>query len=269
MTPTARIRLLVGLAALVAAAIVAGVVYATRQDPTQPKVACRARPFVVTGVKSRNVAAVRAAMALPERAAARKLAVLAQAYPADPVVQFNDAVVLECAGFLPDAVAAYERARKTGFDTYYEVQSDVLLHPQYFQQGGYPPFQYSGHDRLLVQGAVAQQGYHQHTAEKLWARAAAQEPGSDVAQVAAAVGLFSMSDPSKAFSHLGPLVKRFPRSQSVRFHLGLMLTYLGETKQARLELQKAAALGAETVLGRQARRLLRGFVASGTSPPKR
>lgn len=268
MSPTARIRLLVGLAAFAAAATVAGVVYATRQDPAQPKVACHPRPFVIAGVRSDNVAAVRAAMALPEKDAARKLAVLAQTYPDDPLVQFNDAVALECAGYLPDAAAAYERARTTGRDTYYEVQSDVLLHPQYFQFGGYPPFVYSGHDPLLVQGQVAQRAYHQHTAEQLWARAAAKEPGSDVAQVAAAVGRFSMSDPARAFSRLGPLVRRFPRSQSVRFHLGLMLTYLGQTRQAKVEFQKAVALGPRTSLGQQARKLLQGFVASGTKPPK-
>ena len=55
-----------------------------------------------------------------------------------------------------------------------------------------------------------------------------------------------------AFSHLGPLVRRFPESQSVRFHLGLLLAWTGQRQQAVKEFNDAVALGPTTVLGKQA-----------------
>lgn len=269
MTPTLRVRLLVVLAALAAAGVVAGVVYATRQDPSQPKVACHATPKIVAGAPSRNVAAVRAAMTLKTRAAANALEPIAQTFPHDPVVLFNDALVLYCAGFVNEAATAFEQAKKAGQDTYYAVESDVLLHPQFFQQGGYPPFVYSGSDRLLIQGQVLQRAYHQQSAEQVWARDAELHPDSDVAQVAAAVGLFDMDDVTPAFSHLGPLVKQFPKSQSVRFHLGLMLVWTGQANQALVEFRAARKLGPSTALGKQAAAFLAKLAPAGTKAPKR
>lgn len=268
MSPTARVRLVVLVAAAAAAAVVAGVVYATRQDPAQPKVVCRAKPLVVPGVRSGNVAAVRAAMAQPSRAAARALEPLAQAHPDDPVVLFNDALALYCGGYPAEAATAFAQAKKAGYDTYYEVESDVLLHPQFFQQG-YPPFQYTGRDRLLLAGAIEQRAYHQHSAEKLWARAARLHPDDDLAQVAAAVGRFDMSDLNASFSRLGPLVKRFPRSQAVRFYLGLLLAWTGQRDQAVIEFRAARKLGPATSLGKQADAFLGRLVTGGTNGSKR
>ena len=56
---------------------------------------------------------------------------------------------LFCAGYLADADQAYRAAKKAGRDTFYEIQADVILHPQYFK-GGYPPFQSESNDPLLV-----------------------------------------------------------------------------------------------------------------------
>jgi tetratricopeptide (TPR) repeat protein len=267
-------RILVGLAALVAAGVVAGVVLATRQDPSQPKAICATpSPKIVAGVSSKRIAAVRAAFAKPPKQAALALEPLVQESPKDPVVVFNDALALFCAGYPNEATQAFLQAKKVGYDTYYEVESDVLLHPQYFQgsdgEGGYPPFLYTGSDPLLLRGQIEQRAYHQHSAEKLWARDAKLHPNDPDAQVAAAVGRFDMSDLNASFSRLGPLVKRFPKSQSVRFHLGLLLIWIGEGKQAKTELQHAVALGPHTALGQQAAKLLTGLVPSGTNGAKR
>jgi predicted Zn-dependent protease len=262
-------RAIVAVAAIVAAAVVAGVVYATRQDPAQPKVLCkRAGALIVQGVSSPHLAAVRSAMAKDARTAARELQSLANENPRDPVVQYNEGAALFCAGYLDDAAAAFRRAKKAGRDTQYEVQADNLLHPRFFQ-GGYPPFDYTGHDPLLVRGQIAQRNFHQRTAERLWARAARLHPNDPDAQVAAAVGRFDMDDLSASFSRLGPLVKRFPKSQTVRFHLGLLLVWTGQAKQALTELRLAHKLGPTTPMGKEAAKLLAGVAKTGTRSTQR
>jgi len=268
VSPALRVRLVVAAAVAAAAGIVVGVVYATRQGPPQPSAQCKKRPtpIVLPGVHSDHIAAVRAAFEKPPRAAARALEDLAQQNPRDPVVQFNDGTALLCAGFSAEAAQAYAQAKKAGRNTWYEVKADNLLHPQFFQDG-YPPFLYAGKDELLIQGQVAQRGFHQHTAERLWARAAKQHPTDPDAQAAAAVGRFDMDNLSASFSRLGPLVKRFPRSQTVRFHLGLLLTWTGQKTQAVKEFRAARALGPATALGKDANAFLRGLVTSGTNGP--
>ncbi len=260
-------RLLVGLIAVVAAATVASVVYATRQDPAQPKAVCKTREGLHRPGRSLDATSpqVQAAFAKGAKAAALALEPLAQVSPKDAVVAFNDGLALYCAGYPNEAATALEQAKKVGANSYYRVQADLLLHPQYFQGGGYPPFEYYGHDPLLIQGQVAQRGYHQVTAEKLWARAAKLHPDDVDAQVAAAVGRFDMDDLNASFSRLGPLAKRFPKSQTVRFHLGLMLVWIGQRTQAIAELKQAEALGRDTQLGKQAAKLLAGIEKGGSS----
>jgi tetratricopeptide (TPR) repeat protein len=265
MSPVTRMRLLVGAAAVLAAGLVAGVVLATRQDPASARAQCSSpKPLIVPGVPSPNIAAVRSALAEPPKAAARTLEPLALRNPTDPVVQFNFGTVLFCAGFVTDAESAFRQAKKAGYDTYYEIQSDTILHPQFFQHG-YPTFDLVGDDPLLVQGQILQRRGKQHSAERLYARAARLHPDDDQAQVAAAVGRFDEDNLSASFSRLGPLVKRFPRSQSVRYHLGLLLAWTGQRDQSVVEFRKARALGPRTRLGKQAETFLQGLVASGTN----
>jgi hypothetical protein len=64
-------------------------------------------------------------------------------------------------------------------------------------------------------------------------------------------------------------VKRFPKSQSVRFHLGLLLAWTGQRAQAATEFRAARALGPKTSLGKQADAFLKGLVATGTNSPQR
>ena len=70
--------------------------------------------------------------------------------------------------------------------------------------------------------------------------------------------------PQRAFSRLGPLARRFPRAPTVRFHLGLLLLWLGDVKDARVQLRRAAAEGPATPLGREAQRFLDRLAGSGT-----
>jgi predicted Zn-dependent protease len=260
-----RVRLVAGLAAVGAAAVVVGVVSATRQDPAQPKVRCNPAPFVVPGVASPNVGAVEHALLLPARKAPAALETLAQAAPHDPVVQFNYALALYCAGYLDDAAQAFRAAKTAGRDTFYEIRADSILHPQYFSQG-YPIFQATGDvPPLLRRGIAAQQAGHQHTAERLYARAARLHPDDDQAQVAAAVGRFDEDDLAASFSRLGPLVKRFPQSVSVRYHLGLLLAWTGQRAQAVVEFRAASRLAPRSPLGREAKAFLARLVPDRTS----
>ena len=147
------------------------------------------------------------------------------------------------------------------------MRSDNFLHPQYFPDG-YPTFTYFGNDPLLIQGQIQQRG---STAERraLYARAARLHPNDADAQVAAAVGRFDMDDLNASFSRLGPLVKRFPRSQTVRFHLGLLLAWTGQRRTAvkEFELGTGARAGDEA---RESRRtaFLNGVVPTGTNGRK-
>ncbi len=270
MSPANRVRLIVAVLALAAAGAVAGIVLATRQTPTQPTAQCKERPqaFIVPGVASPNVAAVRQALALDPQQATRALERLAADAPKDPVVQFNYGTALFCAGFLADADQAFRAAKTAGRDTFYEIQGDVILHPQFFSKG-YPPFQSSSTDPNLVRGAIFQRGGHQHSAERAFAAAARLHPGSDEAQVAVAVGRFDMDNLSASFSRLGPLVRRFPRSQSVRYHLGLLLAWTGQRTQAVIEFRRARALGPKTRLGMEANAFLAGLVTRGTKSTQR
>lgn len=262
-------RAIVAVVAVVAAAVVAGVVFATRQDPAQPKALCK-KPAVqvVRGVTSPYLQAVRDAFAHGSKSAARELEALANEHPNDPVVQYNEATALLCAGYVADATQAFRRAKKAGRDTAYEVKADNVLHPQYFLDG-YPVFQYAGKDPQLIQGQLEQRQFHQHTAERLYATAARLHPDDADAQVAAAVGRFDMDDLSASFSRLGPLVKRFPKSQTVRFHLGLLLAWTGQGELAVKQFRAARALGATTTFGKEADAFLARLANTGTKRPQR
>jgi Flp pilus assembly protein TadD len=102
------------------------------------------------------------------------------------------------------------------------------------------------------------------SAEREFAAAATLAPQNAEAQTAAAVGRFRKGDPSLAFSRLGPLVRQFPRAPTVRFHLGLLLLWLGQVGEAKRELRLARAEGPESVLGREANAFLRRLEAIRT-----
>lgn len=269
MSPARRVRLIVGLAAVAGAGIVAGVVLATGQSPQQPRVQCKVAPqaLLVPGVSSPRTAIVAALMKKPPRAAAHAFESVAQSAPTDPVVQFNYGIALFCAGYLNEAEQAFRAAKQGGRDTFYEMRADEFLHPQFFvpTDGLYPLFEPTGKDPLLLRGVILQRAGHEHSAERLYARAARLHPSSAEAQVAAAVGRFNEDNLSASFSRLGPLVRRFPHSQSVRYHLGLLLAWTGQRAQATTEFRLARSEGPKTALGREADAFLAGLVTGGTN----
>ena len=182
-------------------------------------------------------------MAQRPKAAARLLEPLSQQAPNDPVVQFNFGTALFCAGYVADAEQAFRQAKKAGLRHLLrdagrrDPASAVLPARRLSDLRASAP-----HDTLLIQGVLLQRRGKQHSAEKLYARAARLQPGNDEAQVAAAVGRFDEDNLSASFSRLGPLVKRFPHSQSVRYHLGLLLAWTGQRDQAIKEFRLARNL---------------------------
>jgi tetratricopeptide (TPR) repeat protein len=91
-------------------------------------------------------------------------------------------------------------------------------------------------DRLFYGVALQRLGM-QRSAERVYAEAARLAPRDPEARVAAAVALFDKAKPVTAFSKLGPLSRTFPDAGTVRFHLGLLLLWSGQVKEARRQLQ--------------------------------
>jgi hypothetical protein len=243
--------LAVGVIAAVAAGAVVALTAATSQSPPQPKaISCKA-PSAAQIPATPAGARLRSALGRWPHGSVSAMTQLATLYPNDAVVQFYLGFTLICAGYDGDAVTALEAAKRFGADTPIRIEADNILHPQFFHPG-YPIFVPLAPNPLLVQGSRLQSAGHQVSAEKLYARAASQAPDDAEAQVAAAVGRFDMDHLSSSFGRLGPLTKRFPRNQSVRYYLGLLLAWTGQAKASETEFQKTVALGPGTELGRDA-----------------
>jgi tetratricopeptide (TPR) repeat protein len=253
---------IVALAAAVAAGAVAGITVATRQTPEQPR-ARKERPPFVFDRRTPAEGQIKAAFRAWPKGTLDRMEEIGKRYPRDPVVQFHVGLARLYSGYGDDAVAALRASKRLGRDTPYEVRADNILHPQFFA-AGYPIFQPTRRNALLERGVRLQRQGRQHSAERLYLRAAKRAPGDDEAQVAAAVGRFDMDRLSASFSHLGPLTRRFPRSQSVRFHLGLLLAWTGQRRSAVAQFRRAQALGPGTALGREANTFLSRLVDSGT-----
>jgi len=208
------------------------------------------------------------------------LLVLGRAYPGSAIVQLHVGLARYWSGDGTAANAAWATAARDGPDTPYGVRAQDLLHPR--MPPGVPMFVPSfpdppelaklsppeqlaylarraragaAHD-LLLYGVALQRLGRPLSAERDFAAAAAKAPHDADAQVAAAVGRFTKDHPERAFSRLGPLVRVFPRAATVRFHLGLMLLWLGQLDQAETEFEQAVAEGPSTVLGRESKTFL-------------
>ncbi len=263
MSSRQRVLVTVAGAAVLAAAAVVGITLATRQDPAQPH-ALKGKPGVPKVLPTKAASEIRAAYRNWPHGSLDTMVKLGREYPRDPVVQLYLGIALAWAGYGSDAVAPLRAAKRLGRDTRWEIQADNLLHPQYFPD--YPLFTPLGSNELLHRGAALQAQGHQHLAERLYSRAAARAPGNDEAQVAAAVGRFDKDNLSASFSHLGPLTRRFPKSQSVRFYLGLLLAWTGQRDPAVEQFKKAVALGKGTPLGTSAQAFLAKLETLGAAP---
>lgn len=203
---------------------------------------------------------------------------LAGLHAQDAAVQLNLGVALYWAG-LPGAQEAWRAAAASDPDSAYAVAAGNLLHPQYapglpiFVTAVRPPRALDGLDPAaqlellrrdagrsvdgkLLYGIALQKLGRQRSAERVFVAAARAAPGNAEAQVAAAVGRFDKARPADAFSRLGPLTRRFPGSATVRFHLGLLLLWSGEVKQARVQLVRATRVAPSSPLADEARRYL-------------
>jgi tetratricopeptide (TPR) repeat protein len=190
----------------------------------------------------------------------------------------NLGIALYWTGRRREALSAWRAAKDAAPDTLSAVRADDFLHPRYNR--GLPTFVPSfappaGLARLsparqlaalarapgvhakLLYGIALQRLGRPLSAERAFAAAAALAPNDPDAQVAAAVGRFDKDRPERAFSRLGPLTRRFPHASTVRFHLGLLLLWLGEVKEGTRQLRLARAAGPKTPLGREAALFLR------------
>jgi tetratricopeptide (TPR) repeat protein len=179
------------------------------------------------------------------------------------------------------ARAAWRRAKNTRPDSLYAVRAGDFLHPEYPVPGlptfvpGFrsppaldrlaPPAQLAflrrraragGAREKLLYGVALERLGRPLSAERAFRAAAALAPQDPEALTAAAVGLFDKDQPSRAFSQLGPLARRYPKAATVRFHLGLLLLWLGRVDEARGQLQLARSAEPGSVAAKQAAKFL-------------
>lgn len=210
---------------------------------------------------------------------------LAGLHAQDAAVQLNLGVALFWSG-LPGAEEAWRAAAASEPDTAYAVVAGNLLHPEYAK--GLPVFVATaplpaGLENLtparqlellrrgarrtvagkLLYGVALQRLGMQRSAERVFSEAAREAPHDAEAQVAAAVGRFDKARPAEAFSRLGPLTRRFPDKATVRFHLGLLLLWSGEVKEARTQLVRATTVEPGSPLARAARTYLNTLEKAG------
>ena len=239
----------------------------------------RAAGRIFARYKSVDAQVGAAVSAWPDRTLAR-LDELATRHPSSGVVLLHLGLAQVASRKASAAEAAWRKVLERDPDSEAAVQAESLLHPRFAP--GRPPFvpssglpaevvglsparQLAALERAargkdvkakLLYGSVLQRLGRPVSAERQFAAASRLAPGDAEAQTAAAVGLFSKAKPELAFSRLGPLAPRFPRSQTVRFHLGELLLWIGQLDKARQELRLARREGPSTQLGRTAAEFL-------------
>lgn len=265
MTPRARVYGIVALSAVGAAAALVGITAVTHHSPPKPVERCPGKPlFAADWTAPPELARdVRSAVGSVD-----ELRALERAHPASAFVRLNLGLTLFCKRDDAGAVAAWRQAKRVQPDTPSAVRAGDLLHPN--SPRGLPQFEPSFArattkvQRLLVAGVRLQQSGRPVSAERKFAAAAALAPDDPDAQVAAAVGLYDKDRPAVAFGRLGPLARRFPHAQAVRFHLGLLSIWLGDFGDARKELRLAVANDPTTRFATEARTLLKRLENVGT-----
>jgi tetratricopeptide (TPR) repeat protein len=205
---------------------------------------------------------------------------LAAASPRSAFARLHLVLAYLWAGRGEEALSAWRAALRVEPDSASAVHADDLLHPNFAQ--GLPVFvstfsvpagiarlspprqlaalaaaaeRPDAHAKMLY-GIALQRLGKPLSAERQYAAAALLAPADPEAQVAAAVGSFSKAKPSLAFSRLGPLARRFPKAATVRFHLGLLLLWIGSLDPARRQLRLAVRDDPDGPLGREARLFL-------------
>lgn len=213
----------------------------------------------------------------PERTVDR-LNRLAGLHPQRAVVQLNLGVALYWSG-LAGAEDAWRAAAASEPDTPYAIAASNLLHPDFAR--GIPVFVTTaplpdGFDALapaaqleslrrgaersvegkLLYGVALQRLGRPRSAQRVFAAAVRAAPGNVEARVADAVARFDKARPAAAFSRLGPLTRRFPDRSTVRFHLGLLLLWSGEVREAKRQLAAAQRAEPGSPLARESEKYL-------------
>jgi tetratricopeptide (TPR) repeat protein len=224
-------------------------------------------------------ARIGAALARWPRGTITELDGLAHAHPRSAFVRLHLGLALAWARRNAEAQQAWRAAERVGPDSPSAVRAESLLHPElapglpvfvpsFGPQSSFPVSPQAQLAALarsarrpdwrakLLYGVALQRLEHPVSAERQYAAAARLAPNEPEARVAAAVGLFDKERPSLAFSQLGPLSRTFPHAQTVRFHLGLLLLWIGQVQTAEKELRQARSEGPKTLLGSQAGALL-------------
>jgi tetratricopeptide (TPR) repeat protein len=210
-------------------------------------------------------------------------------YPRSALVQLHLGLARFWAG-TGGAVTAWREARDVEPDTPYAVRAGDLLHPEFAP--GLPIFtpsfaftiegetlaeqlqwlregsEASFVSRLdleydLLYGVALQRLGRPLSARRVFADAARRNPDDVDALVADAVGRYDKSDPSAAFSRLGPLTRRFPAA-TVRFHLGVLLLWQGDAEEAKRQLRLATKEEPGSRIAHEAQRYLKEVEKAGT-----
>lgn len=229
-----------------------------------------------------------AAMASWPNATVGELLELQAEHPHSSLVALHLGLALYWSRKEADALGAWRSAVRLQPDTPYAVRAGDFLHPQFAP--GLPRFVPSlalparirklpapeqlaalrrkaaggGARAKILYGTALEQLGRPVSAERQFAAAAKLAPNDPDARTAAAVGLFDKADPARAFGRLGPLTRRFPHAQTVRFHLGLLLVWSAQVREARRQLTLAEREDPRSLLGRQAASYLAALGRTGT-----
>jgi predicted Zn-dependent protease len=193
------------------------------------------------------------------------------------VVRLHEGIALAATGDERAARQELEAATHVEPDTPYAVRADDFLHPRavpglplFVPSDPYPAplarlspeAQLKALSRLssvsgrLRYGSALQRLGMPVSARRVFDQAARIAPNDPETLTAASVARFDKDAPAQAFSRLGPLSRRFPRAQTIRFHLGVMLLWIGDVADGKMQLRKAVALGPKATLGKEAKRFL-------------
>jgi tetratricopeptide (TPR) repeat protein len=225
-------------------------------------------------------ARVGAALARWPEGTVAELERLRRDHPDRAVVRLNLGFALFWAGRRDEAVEEWREARRVEPDSLAAVRAEDLLYPNFprgrptFVPGFDPPAEISrlpadrqlaaleraaaaggAHEKLLY-GVALQRVGRPVSARRQFEEAAGLEPADAEAATAVAVAHFDKEAPEEAFSRLGPLADRFPGDPAVRFHLGLLLLWIGDLDSAKRQLTLARESGSATAHGREAQRFL-------------
>lgn len=213
---------------------------------------------------------------------------LAAEHPRSSLVALHLGLALYWLRRNAEATAAWRAAAEHQPDTPYAVRAGDFLHPQFAP--GLPRFVPSFQAPLrirvlspaaelaalrraaaraderakLLYGVALQELGRPRSAERQFAAAARLAPRDAEARTAAAVGLYDKANPARAFGRLGPLTRVFPRAQTVRFHLGVLLLWSAQVDAAGRQLRLAERAGPSTPIGREARKYLTALGRLGT-----